>query len=380
MWSFPFHIEDAVLPDWQELKRAFSWVADMEGVEQDPIFHAEGDVETHVRMVVKELLGSDEYKVLPQQERNILFATAMLHDVEKRSTTERVFKEGRWKVTSMGHAKKGESTSRSILYRDVVTPFHIREMICKLVRHHGIPIRLFDRDDQRMEAMKTSLDCNNHLLSVFARADMRGRTAHDVDERLYEIDLFAEYCRDLSCYEEKGKFASDLTRFKFFNHTDPVWPQQETFDDTKLNAYIMVGVPASGKDRYIEQHLSGLPTVSMDDIRRTHHLKRNTDKDKGQVIQLAKEQARVHLRAGEDFVWNATNVNKSTREELVNLFMPYKPKIHMVYVERPYKQLLKGNLDREHPVKIASLERYIDKLDVPSLMEAHTVTYHIEEP
>ena len=141
----------------------------------------------------------------------------------------------------------------------------------------------------------------------------------------------------------------------------------------------MCGIPASGKDHYIRQHLSHLPVVSMDDLRRQHGLTRNVNSDRGKIIQMAKEEAKKHLRKKQDFVWNATNVTRSTRESVINEIAAYRAKIHIVYVEKSYKRLLVDNLDREHPVKESAIEHFITKLDIPSLTEAHTVTYHINE-
>lgn len=139
----------------------------------------------------------------------------------------------------------------------------------------------------------------------------------------------------------------------------------------------MCGIPGSGKDYYIQKNLSHLPMVSMDNIRREHRLDRNNKHDKGRVIQMAKDQAKKLLAAREDFVWNATNITKSNRDNLISLMLPYKPKVHIVYVEKPYERLKKDNLDREFPVRPSAIEDYINKLQVPDLTEAHTVTYHI---
>ena len=38
---------------WNSLEREFSWVADMHGVMQDTVHHAEGDVAIHTRMVLE---------------------------------------------------------------------------------------------------------------------------------------------------------------------------------------------------------------------------------------------------------------------------------------------------------------------------------------
>ena len=87
MWTFPDYIPGQ-LPDWQALERRFSWFADMKNVPQDPEWHAEGDVFTHTIMVCEALLKLPEFQALGEQEQHILFAAAMLHDVEKRSTTK----------------------------------------------------------------------------------------------------------------------------------------------------------------------------------------------------------------------------------------------------------------------------------------------------
>ena len=224
MWSFPFHTDDASSLDWEGLKRTFPWAKDMESVEQDPIFHAEGDVAIHTEMVLKELLKSSGYANADDQNKRVLFASAVLHDVEKRSTTERVFEDGRMKVTSLGHAKKGEGTSRAILYKDIPTPFIIREMVCKLVRYHALPVKLFVRDDPTMEVLRAGLHCDMRMLSVLAEADMKGRISKndDIPDLLYEIGMFSEYCMSQKCFDERPLFPSDITRFQYFNK-EGIW-------------------------------------------------------------------------------------------------------------------------------------------------------------
>ena len=125
--------------EWQNLQETFLWIQEMEGVPQDKVHHAEGDVAVHTRMVVEALLLLPEYQRLDEQEKEILFAAALLHDVEKRSTT---VLESDGSITSRGHARKGEFTARTILTKEISTPFLIREAIAKLVRNHGLPLSL----------------------------------------------------------------------------------------------------------------------------------------------------------------------------------------------------------------------------------------------
>lgn len=381
MWQFPFHTNDFTSFDWDALRSRFQWIQDMDHVEQDPIFHAEGNVAIHTRMVMEEMLASEDYKSLSPQEQSVQFASVLLHDVEKRSTTKREMENGRETVTSKGHAKKGEFTARDILYRDISTPFAIREMICKLVKHHAIPIRIFDKDDPKKEALRTSIECGNHMLATIARADMRGRKSliNDIPDLMFDIDTFVLFCQENECYEVRDPFASDMTRFSYFMKNNEVWPKHEMFDDTTYDVYIMCGLPASGKSHYISENLSHLPVVSMDELRRQHGMKRYDKTNNGRVIQMAKNMAKGYLAKKKSFVWDATNVTRTNRESLINLIMPYNPKVHIIYVERPYDAIVKSNMEREYPVRKDVLDNYMTKLDVPSLTEAHTVTYHVED-
>ena len=57
-------------------------------------------------MVCEALLQLPEFQALGEQEQHILFAAAMLHDVEKRSTTKRESQGGKERIVSPNHAKK----------------------------------------------------------------------------------------------------------------------------------------------------------------------------------------------------------------------------------------------------------------------------------
>lgn len=122
---------------WSSLEQQFGWVREMNTVPQDTCYHAEGNVAVHTRMVLEALQQSAAYQSLSALEKEIVWAAALLHDVEKRSTS---VDEGEGRVSAKGHARKGEYTARTILYRDCPAPFRIREQIASLVRYHGVPI------------------------------------------------------------------------------------------------------------------------------------------------------------------------------------------------------------------------------------------------
>jgi putative nucleotidyltransferase with HDIG domain len=356
--------------NWEQLK-IFSWVNDMHGVPQSPVHHAEGDVAVHTQMVLEALQSLQEFKILSEQEQEIVWAAALMHDIEKRSTTA-VDENGN--IVSPGHAKKGAQTTRKILYRDFVVPFEIREQIVGLVRYHGLPLWVFEKPNPVQALVKASLEVNTMLLAMMAKADVLGRICNDANELLYKIDLFKELCKEHGCWGKPKQFASSLSKFQYFRKVDR-HPDFETFDDTRGEVMILSGIAGSGKDFYIAKNYPALPVVSLDDMRRKAKVNYNDTKGNGQVIQAAKELAKQYLRKGMAFVWNATNITQQMREQLIDLAEPYKPIIKIIYLETGYHKLLAQNKNRNFPIPEAAVEKMIDKLEVPKLWEAAEVIY-----
>lgn len=147
---------------WSALRQRFSWVEEMHHTPQDPEHHGEGDVGVHTEMVLNALITLPEFQQLPAQQQEVLWAAALLHDVEKRSTT--VQENGR--IQSHGHARRGELTARQILWRDIPTPFVLREQIVALVRLHGLPLWLLERRNRAFAAH--SCNAHQHAVARFA--------------------------------------------------------------------------------------------------------------------------------------------------------------------------------------------------------------------
>ena len=360
---------------WEKIRRRFDWVRSMEGVQQDPVFHAEGDVAIHTKMVLEALQELDDFKALPEQDQHILLAAALLHDVEKRSTTV-VEADGR--ITSYGHAKKGELSSRRILYLEVPTPFEIREQVCKLVRYHGLPLWALEKEDSRKAVIQASLEVNTHLLAILAQADVLGRICEDKDDLLYRIELFRELCREWECYGKPREFVNDYSRF-FYLQREEVAPDYAAYNDSKFEVILMSALPGSGKDMYINFHLSDWPVVSLDDLRLEMKIKPNDKSGNGRVIQRAKEKAKEYMRAHKSFVWNATNITRQMRQQLIDLFLTYGGYVKIIYLEVPFEMLQEQNRNREQPVPADAMVKMLAKWEVPSFSEAHTVEYVIRE-
>ncbi len=357
--------------NWEALKNRFDWVKDMEGVPQDAIHHAEGDVETHTKMVIEAMLQLPDYQELDEQNQEILWTAALMHDIEKRSTTV-VEVDGR--ITSAGHAKKGEKTVRTLFYEELSAPFEIREQIAKLVRYHGLPLWIFEKPNPQKALLAASLEVDTRLLIILAKADVLGRICADQKELLYKIELFKAFCEEQGVFGKPKDFASNLAKFNYFQKESES-PDYVPFEGDFFEVIMLAGLPGTGKDTYLKKHHKELSVISLDDIRRKNGISPTDKSGNGRVIQMAKEMAREFLRKKQSFVWNATNTTKQMREQLIGLFASYGARIKVVYLEVPYKTLLNQNRNREHIVPEAVLSKLMRNLEVPAASEAHEVVW-----
>lgn len=359
--------------EWKSLCEQYDWVKDMQGVPQSPVHHAEGDVAIHTQMVLEALENMEEYKQLDAEEQEVIWIAALMHDIEKRSTT---MTEEDGSIVSPGHAKKGAMTTGYILFTQFDIPFYRREQIVQLVRHHGLPIWLMNKPNPQKALLEVSLQINTSWLYLLAKADMFGRICKDKHAILDRIDFFKEYCIEQKCWGMGYKFTNNLSKFSYFQKEDQS-PDYIPFDNTICEVIVMSGLPGMGKDTFIKKHFPDLPVISLDEIRKQYKLKPEDKSANGWVAQQAKEQARVYLRAKQSFVWNATNITLQMRSQLIALLTDYNASVRLIYVEQPFKIWLKQNTDRTAMVPKNVLEKLLQKLEVPKNAEAHVVEYAI---
>ncbi len=365
---------DALIPappawslDWQAITEAVPEVAALQGCPQDPTHHGEGDVWVHTKMVCEALTSDAEWQALPPHQRRSAFWTAVLHDIGKPATTRMV--DGR--LSSRGHSKRGEIMARQLLWRLGLSVAE-REQIAVRIAHHLIPFFLLERDDPVRLAARISLATRCDWLALQARADANGRIAPDLQRLLDNVELFREFARDAGCLASPMDFANAHSRFEYFRRKgrDPAY---EAYDDSELTVTLMSGLPAAGKDTWIAEHMAGAPVVSLDAIRAD--LGVAPDKPQGKVIQEARERARKHLRAGDDFVWNATNLSRQLRQNCTGLFADYNARVRIIYLEAAPDVLDARNARRKDPVPGKALARMLERWEVPDLTEAHEVEW-----
>jgi tRNA nucleotidyltransferase (CCA-adding enzyme) len=148
-------------------------------VQQNPIFHPEGDVWQHTCLVVDEAARLIREHQLPDREAEMIMLAALCHDFGKPAVTE--FTDGRWKA--LGHETAGVEPAREFL-NDLVTDNETKARVLKLVEFHMMPRKLYKPHIERGEhisdgsfrrlANKVHPATLEQLALIF-EADQRGR-------------------------------------------------------------------------------------------------------------------------------------------------------------------------------------------------------------
>ncbi|NUR72990.1 MAG: AAA family ATPase [Hamadaea sp.] len=352
--------------DWPRLRSAFAWLRRLEGVEQDPRHHAEGDVATHTRLAAEALASLPSWRALDPDHRARLFAAVLLHDVAKPYCTRT---EADGSITAHGHSRRGELAARRILW-ELDAPLGFREQVAALVRHHQIPFWALERDDLEEIVLRVSITASNDDLATLATADILGRVCTDASAVLDNIALYREYCADLGVLDRPFPFANDHARYGYFATPgrDPRWA---AYDDTAFTVTVMSGLPGVGKDYYVAG--LDLPVISLDALRVSLGVRPTAPQ--GPVLAAARAQARSFLRTRTPFVWNATNVSRQVRQQVVSLAAGYGARVHVVSLEAPPGVVSARNSSRTSPVPAAAVERMIGRWETPDLTEAHAVSW-----
>lgn len=340
-------------------------------VPQNPEYHAEGDVYVHTEMVCGILTQLAEWQGLSADEQELLFLAAAFHDIGKTACTR--FEDGRW--TAPRHTIVGEKEFRGMVYRDSERfglTFSQRETAAKLIRYHGMPVWFWTKKRPEAELIRAAESIPLRLLYLLSAADVTGREADAKEEFQERVELFADCARELDIWESPYVFADSYTRFQYFQKEE-LWHGASLYDNTEFDVILLSGLPLAGKDSWIAENGAGMPVISLDDIR--EELGFPPAKGSDHAANLAKNRARELLRKKEPFIWNATNIIRETRQKLVGLFAGYHARVHILYLEAPYQELLARNQRRERYIPVHALEEMIRRLEIPEPWEAYEVRY-----
>lgn len=360
--------------DWPLLCEAVPDLRALDETPQDPVYHAEGDVGLHTRMVLTALLGDPFYAQSAPERRLVLFLAALLHDIAKPQTTRIDVNSGR--ISQPGHSRKGAVDARILLW-EAGTPFALREAVCRLIAHHQVPFFAFA--SKRGEAPERIARCLSWELDLpelvaLARADMTGRTYVGQAGCLADIELFETLAREDGCWDGPKAAADAHTRLMYARGAE-LHLDTPLFQPPGSEVIVMSGLPASGKDTWVAQHAAGWPVVSFDNAKAALGL-RHGEND-GMAAHHAIDQAKALLRDRRRFVFNATHLSQQMRDKTLDLLLGYHAQVRLVYLEAPRAVLLARNRRRDTTLRNADLLKMLQRWELPGPVEAHRVDYEV---
>lgn len=339
---------------------------------QDSVYHAEGDVWTHTLMVLDAIKELPAYAHANEDDRFVLFASALFHDIAKPSCT----REENGRITSAGHSRRGAVDTRVLLWRAGV-PFTLRERVCRIVASHQAPFFILgsDRRGRRPEFILHQLSEEGRFcdLHTVAEADMRGRDYHGKDHILGDLELAKIFAKEEGCWTGAKRFPDAHTRLAYFRSNGGTYADHAFHQEKGSRVIVLSGLPASGKNTWVAHHHPDLPVISFDDAKAELGIKHGDNV--GAAVHLANDKARTLLRQKAPFVWNATHLSPLMRNKTLDLLYAYHAEVELVYLETDEQTIKERNQSRNSTLTNAGIDAMLCRWEVPLPWEAHHVRY-----
>ncbi|UQN08710.1 AAA family ATPase [Deinococcus sp. QL22] len=398
MKAFLNSLRESGTPDFrafqQNLGHVFPLLDSLPATEQDPEWHAEGDVGAHTGLVLNEAYRLADQEGLADDLRQILILAAALHDLGKALTTRRARDDNEHqRVISPRHADRGRSY---LAYRlpELGLPAAVLHGVLALVGHHHDLARTL-QTGTLAAYRRLARQVNLPLLYLLEVADVRGRVTADQAARLDDLEYFRLQAQEYGVWntdsygEWQAEISSTLAGFPpdfldltvqggILDHEAGLIqvPQEAVSRSYAARAgfphlVVTCGPSGSGKSSWIAERLPDHQVVSLDAIRDELAGKRADQSLNGQVLQAAKERLRVALRRNGKVVWDATNTRRDFRRVPLGLGLDYGALTTLVVFQPPVSTVFGRNPARQHTVPASVLAQQIENAEFPYLPEAH---------
>jgi len=161
---------------------------------QDKIFHPEGDVELHTKLVMKRMSAICDRENLSGDRKAAMVFSALLHDIAKPFTTKEEFKRGRLTITSPEHDAKGGLIAVEILRRikikdDII--HKVKNLISNHLEHINISKIAEDKGklSATLKLAKRLYPASIEELLWLIEADIHGRMYDRMEASLYKDNM-----------------------------------------------------------------------------------------------------------------------------------------------------------------------------------------------
>ena len=349
--------------------------------EQNPHFHAEGNVYKHMCYVLEQYETHADNFDLDDTDREVLYWAALLHDIGKPVVTQWV--NGR--LTAKGHERAGVPIARDILLNQPEITTRQRQRILDLVRLHHIPLKWGMRKARLSEYKRLATATDLRLMGIFSLFDIMGRVCINKPETLEMISHFNEVIvsriRDeigafeslqeqyqKAGYQKKNalwhalKYDDDRLLEKVLHHNNP-----ETIPP-KSQCVITIGAPRSGKTEYVQAHYPDHHYFDLEayKVRQGHS-------DENEYALDIKTFMSAFLRQHRNIVIDGCNLNPDTRRRIGDCARDFHAELHYLYFERSLDHLLETNAHTAQPLASDRIRAAHNTLDIPHPWEAHSL-------
>jgi predicted kinase len=360
----------------------------MEATPQNPRYHREGSVLAHTRYVVQQYLLHEATFGLNEDEKQILYWTAVLHDVGKTVTT--VFQDGRHR--SPGHERAGLPFTQEILLQRPEIGAGNRRRILDLVRWHGQPLRIAQAQQPIEVVKRLGTRTDLRLLSIFAWCDFLGRDCDDKPEVLRLSGNFREIEAPRAEFE-MGRLSELEAAAAQWNmrHKNAVWnaykindmrllekllhaPLKSELETRGHRVTIVFGPPLSGKSAWLDQHYPDHFRVSLHEHGMDNDLRGNEYWIARKLIEF-KHLLRVYVNRHKHVILESRDLDENIRLRLSEMIRDMPVELDYVVMEAGLEELRTRNFAAGLRLDDEALQMEYHAMDLIHPWEAHNIQY-----
>ncbi len=367
---------------------------------QDKEWHAEGDVHIHTGMVLDEAykILATEADHLSKERRLCLILGALLHDIAKPLTTKEQEINSIVRTVAPRHASKGRSyLAPKLMSFDL--PYWIIETTLGLVGYHHDPKQLVTKNKSPGDYQRISRLADPELLYWLELADIRGRECKDKEQQLEYVEMYGLFAQEYKAWKRFGAeyqawqnyFNQELaeydqdTRNLVFSNAINRWeagiifsPEEEiarsySYRNSFPRVVLTFGISGSGKSTWIAQNVPDYKVISLDNLREKLAKSRRDQSQNSKVVQLAKDELKKSLRNHGKIVWDATNLRRDFRQQIINISHKYGALVTLIIFHCSEQVYFERNRQRRHSIPENVLLKQLQQIEFPEIDECDRI-------